>query len=324
MQWFITQTFTRVRLMTIFVLFTVLAVIGLSPQAGAQTKDTKDPVSKSALGVSPAIMEQAVAPGMPTTFTLQVNNVTNFPLPIKSYVRDLRLQGESLNEPDRARLDASRWFTIEEPDFILQPNQIRTIKGTIHAPLDAAPGGHYATVFFQPLVPEEALSPSMAYVNTKVGVLAFLVVRGDINEEAKLDKPLHANPLIRRAPITFTFSVRNSGNVHLMPTGKIEMYDWRGRPAGVLDVPPGIILPNTTKEYTVSWQPRSKIGKYRAELTMGYGAERVQFRKTATTVWLVPWIEIILPILFLTLSAVLVYKTRRRWHRAWLALKAKD
>lgn len=320
-----TRTLTTAGRITIAMAVLVLVAIGANPpRVNAQSKNAKEIVSKSALGVSPAIMEQALTPGKLTEFTVQVHNVTNFPLPIKSYVRDLRLQGETLSESARARLDASRWFTIEEPDFILQPKQVRTIKGMLQAPSNAAPGGHYATLFFQPLVPEEALSPSMAYVNTKVGVLVFLVVKGDIKEEATLGKPLQASSPMQQSPVSFTFSIRNSGNVHLMPTGKIKLYDWRGRLADTLNVPPGIVLPNTVKEYVMTWRPPSKLGKYRAELTIGYGGEQTQLQKTIVNFWIVPWLNTVFPVLFLSIVTIVLYKTRRRWRRAWQALKSNN
>lgn len=298
----------------------LLHLVGISDNpVVAQTKN-EAASSQSALAISPAIIEQVLTPGKPVAFTVQVNNVTNFPLPVKGYVRDFTIQSAELEKTERARLDASQWFIIEEPDFILQPNQVRTVKGTIHTPADAPPGGHYATIYFQPLVPIEALSPTMAYVNAKVGVLAFLAVKGDIEQEAVLSRSLQTASLIRHGPIDFTFSIRNTGNVHLMPTGKLTIYDGRGRKVETLDTSIGIILPSTTKKYTMQWKSPPPIGKYRAELALSYGTEHIQMQKTSANFWVVPWIEILTTAVLLLLTVLFVRKTRRRWRRTWRAL----
>jgi|SRR5688572_5599228 len=294
----------------------VLIIASPMPHAAAEELQQQPASAQSALAVSPAIMEEVLTPGEQIPFTLNVHNVTNFPLPIKAFVRNLTVQSEEFEKTDQARLDASRWFSINEPDFILQPNQVRTVEGTISPPVDAAPGGHYATIYFQPLVPAEALSPSMAYVNSRVGVLAFLVVKGEIEQKVAFDKSLQTAGLIRSGPIEFEFSLRNSGNVHIVPTGKLTVYDWRGRQVAQSDVPNGIILPDATKHYTMQWDPPGFAGKYRAELSITYGTDQTALETSVVNVWMLPWIEAAVGILLLGALFFLVRRTRRRWRKA--------
>jgi hypothetical protein len=291
-------------------------VISAGQSAAAQT-------SHSALAVSPAIIEEVLTPGAPAAFALQVRNITHFPLPIKSFVRDLTVQSAELEQTNSARLDASRWFVIDEPDFILQPDQTRTIKGVITPPADATPGGHYATIYFQPLVPAAALSPSMAYINAKVGALAFLVVKGEMVQKATLATGLHTSPLIRHGPAALSFSIRNTGNVHLMPSGSVTIYDWRGRRTAVLTIPAGLILPDSTKNYTLRWQPPGVIGKYRASLSVHYGADHAVVSSTAVTFWMIPWAELLVGLSVLLITSWLIRRTRRRWRKAWRAFNYK-
>lgn len=322
------RTVFIIKLMTKYrrLVMTIAAVLclqlpAIGQPAAAQAMDEEQSISKSALAVSPAIIEEVLTPGEPTSFTLQVHNVTNFPLPIKGFVKNLNVQSEELEKTDKERLDASQWFVIEEPDFILQPDQLRTVKGIIQTPADATPGGHYATIYFQPLVPEEALSPAMAYVNAKVGVLAFLIVKGDIEQKAELAEPLHTTGLVRHGPIKFTFAIRNTGNVHLMPTARLMIYDVRGRKVETLKTPIGLTLPNSTKQYTVEWKGGSRLGKYRAELVVSYGPENTELPKTTANFWIMPWIEILTISLLIAGIVWFVRKTRRRWRRTWKALR---
>lgn len=296
-----------------------LALCAVVPRlTGAQVSDS--PASQSALAVSPAIIEEVLTPGKAAGFVLQVNNVTNYPLPIKAMVRDFAVQSEELEKADRSRLDASKWFTLEEPDFILQPRQVRTVKGTIAPPADAVPGGRYATIYFQPLVPQEVLGPSTAYLSARVGVLAFLVVKGDIEQKAAFHQDLRAPGVAQHGPIPFDFSLSNTGSVHLMPKGKLTIRDWRGRTTKAMDMPAGIVLPGAAKKYQLEWTAAGAFGKYTAELAVSYGSENTVLDKQMVTFWVVPWGNLLIGAIALTLAGLFVRRTRRRWRKAWRAL----
>ncbi len=293
------------------------------PLVHAETETT---ASKSALAVSPAIIESVLTSGEPSPFTVQVHNLTNFPLPIKTFVRGLTAESNTsdLTHDEQTRLDASLWFDIKDADFILQPNQIRTVTGTIRTPADADPGGHYATIFFQPLVPTEALSPSTAYINARVGVLAFLIVKGEINQKAELKSGVQTNGLVQGGPISFTFSLHNAGNVHLLPTGTLVIKDISGKHVAELAIPQGTILPNSSREYTMEWGEASFINQYTAELTLDYAGNSDNTLPTTTvTFWVVPWVGLLFWAICLALIVLFVIKTHKRWRRVWREIRGK-
>jgi len=301
----------------------VVLALALVLLPGAQLVRAEDaPATKSALAVSPAIIEEVLEPGKPTPFTLQVNNITNFPLPIKTMIRNFVVQSETFEKTERDRLDASQWFNIEDPDFILQPNQVRTVKGVLQPPADAVPGGHYATIYFQPLIPQEALSPATAYMNSQVGVLVFLIVKGDITQKADYAQALQVPGFVRHGPVDFTFSLQNTGNVHIMPTGTLTIYDWRNKQVAQLDVPPNIVLPDAAKQYTMAWQAKHAFGKFRAELAVTYGETTLPV--ATVTVWVVPWIKLSVAIVITAAIGMFVVKTRQRWRKAWQTLRGSD
>lgn len=301
-----------------------LVIVGASIAFPGHLHAEDAQASQSALAVSPAIVEEVLDPGKPVEFTVRVNNITNFPLPIKGTAQSFTVQSEELEKTERSRLDVSQWIHIDEPDFILQPKQTRTVKGSIIPPKDAPPGGHYATIFFQPLVPSEALTPSTAYLNAKVGVLTFLVVKGEMTQGAGFKSGLKTDSWISRGPAKFTFSIHNSGNVHLMPQGRLVIYDWRGARVTTLELPSKIILPNATKEYLLEWSAPHALGKYRAELEVSYGDQQEKLAKSTVMFWVMPWFEIIGGSLLLGLLAFFVIKTRHRWSKTWRVLRGKD
>lgn len=300
----------------------VVSVALVSPVTAAS--QTPANPSQSALAVSPAIMEQVVTPGVAQKFTVRVSNITPFPLPIKSSVRGFSLVSTDLEKTEQSRLNSSGWFEITDPDFILQPKQVRQVSGTIHPPADATPGGHYATMYFQPLVPAEALTPSTAYLSAKVGVLTLLVVRGDIEQQAAFQDTLHTQGMIRRGPARFSFSIHNSGNVHLQPSGKLVITSG-DKQVGTVDVPAGVILPDSTKKYELEWNVPRAVGKYTAQLQLDYGDDTApQLPKMTVTFWVMPWLEMLIGAVLAGATGLFVWKTHGRMGAAWRVLRGRD
>lgn len=299
-----------------------IALTLITASYGTMAHAQQTPSSQSALALSPAIIEEVLDPGKPVPFTIQVNNVTKFPLPVKAMVKDFTVQSVDLEKTEKARLDTAQWIKIAEPDFILQPNQIRTVEGVISPPADAVPGGHYATIYFQPLIPRDVLSPSTAYMNSQVGALVFLSVKGDITEDADYASGLKTPGFVSHGPIDFQFAIHNSGNVHIMPAGKLKVYDWHGKQVTELNIPTSIILPDSTKEYTTTWDASHAIGKYRAELEVSYADKTL--KRSVAQVWIVPWLELTLGGIIVAGATVFIIKTNRRWHKAWRVLRGKD
>lgn len=281
------------------------------------------PPTQSALAVSPAITEQVLTPGAPVRTVVRVTNITRIPLPIKSSVRNLTLGESLLPDADKDVYDASEWFTVEPADFILQPNQTKEVAVSILPPARATPGGHYATVYFQPLVPTEALSPSTAYLNARVGVLAFLIVRGDIAEKATLGDI--ALPRIKQfGPIGMKLPVHNEGNVHLLPQGKVTIRDFRGRSVGTMPLKTGMVLPKTVRDYTFSWDNKGRYGYFSAQAGMTYGTDQIKLQSSTVGFWILPWVPLLLTTILLALLIWFIMKTRKRWAAAWKALRGHD
>src|SRR3712207_6583056 len=112
------------RLLSVLVALLVLAQPSISASAATSTTQPKSHnPDKSAQSVSTAIIEQVLTPGEKKTLTLKVTNITDFPLPIAGTVKNFIPLEDRTGIPDTSLFDASKWFTLSEPDFILQPKQ---------------------------------------------------------------------------------------------------------------------------------------------------------------------------------------------------------
>lgn len=277
---------------------------------------------QSALGVSPAIFELVLEPGTEKTETLRIFNVTNFPLPIKASVRNFTPK-EDIPEEAKKTFDASAWFTLEPTDFILQPKENKIITVTISPPKEAEPGGHYATVYFQPLLPIEVLSPQTAYLTARIGVLSFLIVKGDIQEQASLTS-WKTERFKQFGPINLNLQLKNEGNVHLLPAGEVTIWDWQNKEVVKVPLTPSQILPQTTKQFSFVWPKRYLLGKFLAQAQLSFGSEQQKLTSEKIAFWVIPWLPLTLAFFFLTLSSLLLIIVRRRLKLAWLVLLGRE
>lgn len=270
------------------------------------------------LSVSPAIGEWVVAPGQSQTRTVRVSNLTNDPLPISSVVRGLDVQ-EKIATTDRTIFDASTWFHVEDGDFILPSNQNKIITVKVTVPKNAEPGGHYATVFFQQLLPSSGDTFDPTTLVGRVGVLGFVTVKGTITKKVTAPK----SPFTRRdnGSNELVATLLNQGNIHVLPTGEFIVKDWHNHVISHLPFDKGLLLPRTQREYMALWHP-PKFGKVTITANITYGEAHQKVGVPAVTLWFLPWHWIIAS---LALGSVVSFATivRKRWRRAWEALWKK-
>lgn len=270
-----------------------------------------------ALGVSPAITELVLEPGRPKKLTVTVTNIADVALPVKASSAGLQPQEEVADE-DRAPLDASKWIQAAEPEFILHPRQQKAIDIIVTPPANAEPGGHYATIFFQPLVPAEAAKNNAALIGSKVGVLALLIVKGDIREAASLD--LDAPLFSEHGPAELSLHIKNSGNVHFMPAGSVEIRDVRGDFVDTVPLPPTLVLPKTTKTIAIKWNNKKRTGYFSAQASVKYGAPQTSLISETRSLWIFPGLKLAVLLVLAGVAGLIFWRTRGRRRRALAAL----
>lgn len=275
--------------------------------------------TESALSASPAILEAIVEPGQSNLATITIQNNTNFPLPLKGSASAF-LSTEDIPDSAAATFNASSWFVLEPADLILQPNEVKQIKLTITPPINSEPGGHYATIYFRPLIPQEAVSQSSAISLARIGILAFLIVPGDIEEKITVGS-LHSPSFQAFGPINFIAHLENQGSVHLIPTAQLEIYNFWGQKLTTLTHAPTAILPHTNKQFNFQWDTKLGFGRYHATLTTNYGTDKPPQTSQEIYFWLIPWPLILFIITVLTIIYKIFIVNRRRLVLALRVLK---
>lgn len=292
----------------------VAAVLLGSPLHGRAEAQVPPPTSRSALSVSPGIVDSALDPG--TTFTIDISLANQSPRPVTIRASAGPLVPEQeVDEAYRAAFDDSAWFTVNNPNFNLLAQERKKVGVTVTVPPDAEPGGHYATINFDSFHSEQTAADPLA-VNARVGVVVLLSVTGDVRERASFVGPIRVDTFDTDThPTEFALTLRNEGNVHVLPQGKLVVRNVFGRVVEELPLPPGTLLPGTDREYPVTWKHGLIAGIYTVEAEIIAGSQGFEL-DGETKRFVVAPLTVVVPVLFLILlGSGLVFIHRRDTRR---------
>lgn len=276
----------------------------------------------TALTVSPAILEYTLSPGVPIVTQLVLENQTNTFVPITAYVANLT-PSETLAPPAQLGFDASAWFSLSPADFILGPYSDQKITVAIEPPSQVEPGGHYATIYFEPLLPETISGSAGTTSHGRVGVLVFLTEPGTMSSHLTLS-PLHWPSTHFRGPLELELKLENSGNVHVSPTGSLQASNFFRREAASFSLPPTTILPGSSRPLPLTWDPGWQLGPFQISGSVSYGHPPQTLEIPAQTIWLLPWSLLLTLLILLTSIVWFVIVGRSRLKLAWKILRSSE
>jgi hypothetical protein len=223
-------------------------------------------------------------------------------------------------EDDHAGLP--QWVVLPTQHLVVPARSKIDVPLTIAVPKDATSGGHYAAVVFSD-APSDIVATNGAQVSAKMAVLVLLTVAGENIQRAGLldfTSP-QSGRLMSVAGGEYQYRLQNQGNVHLLPTGTIQVKDLFGRVITEVNANPsaGRVLPASTRTFTGLFgdQPSSfleilraqwsqlAIGPATVELNLAYGAN--QSLLASFHIWLLPW-QLLLTAFLVVLILVLAVK----------------
>ncbi len=255
--------------------------------------------------VSPPSFEIKANPGETRKDTIRLTNQSTSVITYEVKVDDFTVTGQEglVAVQDESKDHAfSQWFSITPSAFQLDAGAAQYVNFVITVPHDAEPGGHFATVLFQPKVVAKK-DVSGASVVQRVGSLILLTVSGQTKEQARIEAfhsktysglwddvtgsdgktILHiskeekllderASRYFSQGPMAFDVLYKNEGNVHVKPIGTVTIYNMRGAKVDELALDPRNVFPAGERRVTIVW-PRKNLwgGYYRAQVIAVYG-----------------------------------------------------
>ncbi|MEI6054326.1 MAG: hypothetical protein WCQ49_03090 [Candidatus Saccharibacteria bacterium] len=282
--------------------------------------------------ISPALVELNVSRGQTYSIDLNVMNVTASDMVYNSSVNDFSAADEtgspkiSLDSKLPNTASINTWLG-EIPQFTLKPRQYKSIVARVAIPWDAEPGGHYGVLRFFGDTPE--LKAGNVGLTASAGLLILLRVDGVINESASLASFFSSQAdkqsfFFESSPIKLIARIKNEGNIHIKPFGKIELRDTFGKIVSTipLNADQANVLPDSIRKFEVEISEKWMIGRYTASLNLGYGTTGQAIVSTISF-WVIPYKLIISALLVLITIIYVLVRLVRVYNRHIIA-KSKN
>lgn len=265
--------------------------------------------------LSPPIFELRANPGDRLEEVVSVYNSGGLPLTLKTSLENLKPLGEvgqvqTTDESDSLP-SLKEWIIPSVDSITIKRGETKNIPFRINVPVDAEPGGHFATL----LLATTGASTSGTGTATvqKIGTLVLLTVSGNAREEAKIIEFGPRSEIYwQDDKVSFLLRISNSGTVHVRPRGFLTVQNVFGRQVSQVELDGKNILPGATREFPVELTDKPwLLGPYTATLSLVYGDQNHNLSASAGFTVL-PW-RLLLTVLLL---GYILYRLRRRLIKA--------
>lgn len=239
--------------LSIGAILSVLAASLLPGVTFAQSQPTS-------LSTSPVSRVLQVSPGRTVTTTLDVEDNSATPLPIKVQLETFRPYGNKgqaqivNTAPNSAYIS---WVHFSQTSFTAQPGVWTAIKMTVSPPSTAALDYYYA-VLIKPQAPVSPLNHNGAVIKGYNAILILLNVESP-NAHPKLSVVNFSasHTIYEYLPATFDISVDNPGNVFMAPTGDIYVSRSNNFAKTIATIPinyaQGNVIPGSNRVFQQNW-----------------------------------------------------------------------
>ncbi|MEP6710431.1 MAG: hypothetical protein ABJA64_01805 [Candidatus Saccharibacteria bacterium] len=292
----------------------ILSAFGSGHIVSAESLNTS---AAEGLQISPALVELNAERGKTYTLKLNVLNPTNSDLSYGSTAHDFTAKDETgspkvlLDDSLPNGASVKSWLSTL-PQFTLHGHESRQLNVSVVVPASAEPGGHYGVMSFAGKDPQ--LADTGVGVTASTGLLILIRVDGAISEKLSLatftsEREGKQHSFFESSPINFVSRLKNEGNIHVKPVGKIEIRDMFGGTVASLPVndKAANVLPGSIRRFDSLLNKSWMIGHYTAELTLGYGTTG-QAITNQISFWVIPYKPLLAGLLLLV---TLVYVLRR-------------
>ncbi len=277
----------------------------------------------TSLAISPAIIEVNLKPGQIKNNKITITNTGKTALGV----------GISLNQvtPKEAQglaveLKKPDWIRLSDQTILLNAGESREIEIITSPNNKTPPGGYYAMVYFQAAIPFSDIKLGATTAIPKLGAFMLITVQGKTDKKYELIKNVDY-PLVTSTNIPETaFTLKNTGNVHLIPAGYVELNRVGKNNQYKQGFPPTVILPSTTRQVKIPSIQNIALGIYKVNLLslndniLGYEKMKIGYIIVIGKFINLAYAAALLPVL---LSILFVLSKRKKLRQALKTLTQK-
>lgn len=269
-------------------------------------------LAQVSISIYPVSFRLALNPGESYTGSVTVVNPNNFDLAVRPEKENISggAEGEvQLLGSEETKYSLASWIYFNETEMVLKPQERREISFVVSVPLNAQPGGHYAAILFRGLSPDQLTAGGSGVgVSGRVGTTVLVEVSGDVQKSGEVTS-LDSPKFISHGPLEVSFKVKNTGNTHFSPEGKIIASSWFQKKE--LNWEPRVVFPGYDRTFKVDWDNKYFFGPIKITLLSNIpGAAALN--EMSITVWAFPWQEalILIAVIVLIWLIVRVFKKK--------------
>lgn len=261
--------------------------------------------------IVPPALQKTLEKGGKAEGIMKVINDSSQPLKFDVSVQDY-IVVDTIGTPNllppntlNKKYSAASWIAVYPSTFTVQPGQKQILNFYIQVPLDAKPGGHYGAVTYTAANSNNTLGTG-SKVQTQLGTLFYISVNGAITERALVSKIL-ANPFQEYGPVKILTQIKNLGDLHVKPEGKVVITDLLGKNIQSQTLPSHNIYPETARDYENTVGQQLMIGRFKAQLITAYGKNNNMPLVASVYFWVFPW-KIAILVIFAIIALILGIK----------------
>ena len=248
--------------------------------------------ARAQVGISlyPVKFDISVEPGKPYADAITVINPNDFPIADQPEV-------ENISAGDEGAIDLvdtdiphglTAWISMDRMPFTLAPQERREVPFTITVPTGGGePGSHYGVILFRG-IPVAGTPSNGIGISGRVGSVVLATVPGDAVKTGLIESFTGPGSFLARGPVDFTFKVKNTGNSHFEPQGKITLSGPLVKTTD-LSFEPRIVFPGHNRTFKAKWDTRYGFGPITATLNIMVPDSGSQ--NATLTFFMFPWQE---------------------------------
>jgi len=282
---------------TAFTIFITLLAVASAAVGGKVIAQSVLPLS-----VVPPKQEMLINPGESYSTIVKFQNLSTLPVPgtlsaLDFVVTDNVGTPVFLDNPTvigtitlPAKYSAAKWIKLYTDRLSIAANGNISVPVTINVPKNAAPGGRYAAVIFEPTGGLTLGNPSSAGESTvaiRIASLLYIRVAGPITEKAVVSK-FQIPSFLEYGPVAVTTEISNLGDYHFMPKGSVTLKNALGMVVASSPLEAKNVFPGTARIFNNQLGGKLMFGKFTANLSATYGAGGQILLATAS-LWILPW-----------------------------------
>lgn len=271
--------------------------------------------------VGPAEFTDALNPGEQHTEQIQLTNrqgsQATYTITMEDFAPGDDKNPIILYNKEVGPYSARSWLAPAARRLQLEHGERAFMPVRISVPANASAGDHYVAVVISRDVPPSQQKSSGFVAVSRVAALFLITVKGDIVRDGQLDYFRSLYPAYWSLPIQFEMKYTNTGTVHVIPQGTIEIRNIFGVAVDEIPMKDWVILRGSSRLRQAEWNPTFALGYYRA-VTHFQADTKTPIRELSTGFWVVPVFPLLIVLFVIFLVSLLVqlfmnrFEIRRR------------